>query len=136
MKKFQLLALAVLAVLLIGCRQSEDETPERLPRAHLSSVPLSYADVVEHVSPAVVNVRSSKRISVPAQYPFSGGNLFEQFLDGGLFGQAGDIIAEINHQPIRSEADVGQALAKASGRPSLLLVNRGGQSFFVTVNVG
>ncbi len=50
--------------------------------------------------------------------------------------QPGDVIVQINHQPIRSASEVGPALAKASGRPSLLLVNRGGQPLFVTVGAG
>jgi len=50
--------------------------------------------------------------------------------------QTGDVIVQINHQPIHSVNDVGPALDKASNGPSLLLVNRGGQAFFVTVNRG
>jgi len=50
--------------------------------------------------------------------------------------QPGEVIVQINHQPIRSASDVGPALAKANGRPSLLLVNRGGQPLFVSVGAG
>ena len=47
--------------------------------------------------------------------------------------QAGDIIQEVNRQPVQSAADVRSALAKSSGRPPLLLINRGGETVFVPV---
>jgi serine protease Do len=50
--------------------------------------------------------------------------------------QAGDVILQINRQPIHSASDIAPALAKAGGRPSLLLVNHGGQNFFVPLNAG
>jgi len=52
--------------------------------------------------------------------------------DAGL--RPGDVIVEINHQPIHSPAEVAPTIAKSDGRPPLLLVNRGGQSFFITVS--
>ncbi len=45
----------------------------------------------------------------------------------------GDVILEINRQPIESFEDVETGLAKANGKPSLLLIARGGQTVFVTV---
>ena len=48
--------------------------------------------------------------------------------------QTGDVIVQINRRPIHADSDVASALAMANGKPSLLLVNRGGQTFFVTVN--
>ena len=47
--------------------------------------------------------------------------------------QPGDVIVEINHQPVRSVADVRSALAKSQGRPALVLINRGGQTLFVPI---
>ncbi len=88
----RLCAAAVLYTLLFlpltGCREEVVEKPEALPPAHLSSVPLSYADVVEHVAPAVVTVRSSKRISAPAQYPFFGDSFFGPLFGGSVAPQA------------------------------------------------
>jgi len=52
--------------------------------------------------------------------------------DAGL--EAGDVIQQINRQPIRSPADIQPALAKGSPGSALLLVKRGGQAFFVVVN--
>src|SRR5579862_6002960 len=65
--------------------QASSNERSSLPTAHLSSVPLSYADVVEHVAPAVVTVHTSKRARAPEQYPFFDDNLFRQ-LFGGSFG--------------------------------------------------
>jgi len=47
---------------------------------------LSYADVVDHVAPAVVTIRSSKRVRAPQQFPFSDDPFFRQFFQGGSFG--------------------------------------------------
>jgi serine protease Do len=47
--------------------------------------------------------------------------------------QSGDVLIEINHQPINSVADVKPALQKSGDRPALVLINRGGQTVFLTV---
>lgn len=51
--------------------------------------------------------------------------------DAGI--QTGDVIVEINHQPINSVADVGPALGKSGSRPALVLINRQNQQLFVSV---
>jgi serine protease Do len=48
--------------------------------------------------------------------------------------QTGDVIVEVNRQPVKSAADLRSALAKSNGRPALLLINHGGQTLFVTVS--
>lgn len=45
----------------------------------------------------------------------------------------GDVILEINRQVVGSSDDVKSALEKAGDRPSLLLVTRGNQTVFITV---
>ena len=50
--------------------------------------------------------------------------------------ETGDVIEQINHQPVRSTADVRAALAKSVDRPALVLVNRKGQTIFVPVHAG
>jgi serine protease Do len=50
--------------------------------------------------------------------------------------QAGDVIQEVNRQPVRAPEDVRGALAKSGNRPPLLLINRGGHTLFVTVPLG
>ena len=47
--------------------------------------------------------------------------------------QPGDVIAEVNRQPVRAVSDIANALKSAAGRPSILLIHRGGQSLFVTL---
>lgn len=51
--------------------------------------------------------------------------------DAGI--QTGDVIVEVNRQQVNSAADLQSALEKSSGRPALVLINRGGQTLFVTV---
>jgi S1-C subfamily serine protease len=50
--------------------------------------------------------------------------------------EVGDVIQEINRQPVTSTADIQNALAKSRGRAPLLLVNRGGQTAFIPVPMG
>jgi S1-C subfamily serine protease len=47
--------------------------------------------------------------------------------------QPGDIIQEVNRQPVKSVDDLRSALKKTTDRPTLLLVNRQGNDIFVTV---
>src|SRR5215469_13453381 len=43
---------------------------------------LSYADVVNHVAPAVVTIRSSRRVRAPQQFPFFDDPFFRQLFGG------------------------------------------------------
>ena len=45
----------------------------------------------------------------------------------------GDIIQEVNRQPVKSVEDLRSALKKSTDRPTLLLINRQGSDIFVTV---
>jgi len=47
--------------------------------------------------------------------------------------QAGDVIQEVNRQPVKTPADIQDILAKSVGRTPVLLIVRGGQSIFVPV---
>ena len=49
--------------------------------------------------------------------------------------QPDDVILEVNHQPVRSAAELRAALSRSGGRPALLLISREGHSFFVTVRL-
>ena len=51
--------------------------------------------------------------------------------DAGI--QAGDVIQEVNRQPVKSVDDLKAALKKASDKPALLLIHRQGSDIFVTV---
>src|SRR5437588_2960178 len=50
---------------------------------------LSYADVVDRVAPAVVTIRSSKRVRAPQQFPFMDDPFFRQFFGGAPRGNGG-----------------------------------------------
>ena len=45
----------------------------------------------------------------------------------------GDVIEEVNRQPVRSAADLQATIQRAGTRPLLLLINRRGDSLFLTV---
>lgn len=47
--------------------------------------------------------------------------------------QEGDVIVQVNRQPVKSGNDVVQALGKSGNSPALLLINRGGQTVYVPV---
>ena len=51
--------------------------------------------------------------------------------DAGI--RSSDVIEQVNRQPVRSADDLASALQRAGERPVLLLVNRRGTTFFVTV---
>lgn len=44
-----------------------------------------------------------------------------------------DVIEEVNRQPVRSVAELQTAMQQAGTKPLLLLINRGGNSLFLTV---
>src|SRR5579884_2444789 len=45
--------------------------------------------------------------------------------------QPGDVIQQVNRQPVRTTDDMRRALQSSGNRPPLLLINRGGQTIFV-----
>jgi len=47
--------------------------------------------------------------------------------------EAGDVIEQVNQQPVASAADIQRAMARSGNRPPLLLVNRQGETVFVPV---
>ena len=51
--------------------------------------------------------------------------------DAGI--QAGDIIQEVNRQPVKSVDELRAALKKTSDKPTLVLINRQGNDIFLTV---
>ena len=46
--------------------------------------------------------------------------------------QQGDVIVQVNRQPVTSGAELQTALERAGDRPALLLVNRRGNNQFLT----
>jgi serine protease Do len=51
--------------------------------------------------------------------------------DAGL--QRGDVIVQVNRQPVRSGAGLNEAIGRSGTRPALLLINRRGTTVFLTV---
>jgi serine protease Do len=51
--------------------------------------------------------------------------------DAGI--QAGDVIEQVNRQPVQSVDDLKAALRRSADKPVLLLVNRQGNEVFITV---
>ncbi|HKY29720.1 MAG TPA: DegQ family serine endoprotease [Pyrinomonadaceae bacterium] len=51
--------------------------------------------------------------------------------DAGI--QRGDVIEQVNQQPVRSVADLRSAIERSGKNPLLLLVNHRGATFFVTI---
>jgi serine protease Do len=47
--------------------------------------------------------------------------------------QSGDVIQQVNRQPVHNPNDVRSALGRSGSNPPLLLINRGGQTVFVPV---
>lgn len=47
--------------------------------------------------------------------------------------QRGDVIQQVNHQPVRSAEELRTALAKTGSGPALFLINRGGEAVFVAI---
>lgn len=75
---------------LASCRSTPSSTnagsePRQLPSstARSSGAVLSYADVVDRVAPAVVTIRSSRRVRAPQQFPFFDEPFFRRFFGGG-----------------------------------------------------
>lgn len=54
--------------------------------------------------------------------------------DAGI--QRGDVIEQVNQQPVRTLAELEAALQRSGSRPALLLVNRRGTTIFVAVTPG
>jgi serine protease Do len=50
--------------------------------------------------------------------------------------QQGDVIEEVNRQPVKSPSELASAIDKAGQRPVLLLVNRRGNNFYATIRPG
>jgi Do/DeqQ family serine protease len=49
--------------------------------------------------------------------------------------EEGDVILQVNRQAVKSSAEVQMAIANSKGNSVLLLINRGGQNLFVTVQM-
>jgi serine protease Do len=53
--------------------------------------------------------------------------------DAGI--REGDVIVEANRQPVRALADLQPTIQNTGSKPLLLLINRGGNTLFVSVRM-
>jgi len=74
-----------------------------LPVSNASGAPQSYADVVDRVTPAVVTIRSARRIHLPTQFPFLNDPFFRQ-----LFGDRSNF--ELRRSPVLTERALGSGV--------------------------
>src|SRR5438270_1277594 len=79
----QLSALLLAALLLVSCNRQIGSGGAPEPRQTPSSPLVSYADMVDRVAPAVVTIRSSRRVRAPQEFPFTDDPLFREFFGGG-----------------------------------------------------
>jgi serine protease Do len=82
-------AIFVLVILSLSCKGGTSPTlgsPSPQPPAPVASGPAqtTYAPIVDHVAPAVVTIRSERRVRAPQQFPFLDDPFFRDF-----FGQRG-----------------------------------------------
>src|ERR1051325_3552444 len=72
----QLCALVLAVLALTSCKRSAGP-PE--PRVAPGAPLISYADMVDRVAPAVVTIRSARRVRAPQQFPFFDDPFLRQF---------------------------------------------------------
>jgi serine protease Do len=84
---------------------------------------------VEPLTPAL-----AAQLNLPAS---AQGLLVTDVDPAGPAGEAGirenDVIEEVNRQPVRTVADLQAAIQRNGAKPALMLVNRGGNTVFLTV---
>jgi Do/DeqQ family serine protease len=94
-----LTAFCLIAALAAGCRPQREREPQAIPPPSQSNsasgapaatriVPrtaplMSYADTVDRVVPAVVTIRSARRVRSPQQFPFFSDPFFRRFFGEG-----------------------------------------------------
>lgn len=109
-----------------------DELKPEQPHAEAQPLPTSghqFGMSVEPMSPGIAsqlnlpaNTQGLVVVNVDPMGPAANAGL-----------QSGDVIVEVNRQPVKSVDDMRSALEKSGSRPVLLLINRGGQTVFVTI---
>src|ERR1017187_1031701 len=84
-----------LAACLVSCRTPSTRAgspasfePREMPSGAVREMGpiLSYADVVDRVAPAVVTIRSARRVHAPQQFPFTNDPFFGQLFGGRVPG--------------------------------------------------
>jgi serine protease Do len=89
-------------------------------------------DALEGVSVDNLDAETAKELGLPASTKgvvVTDIDASSPKADSGL--RKGDVIQEVNHQPVHSVAEFEQALHKTGKENALLLVNRGGTTLFI-----
>src|SRR5215204_4729403 len=81
MRQFCVVLLAVLT--LLSCNRGNRSSGPPEARVARGAPLISYADMVDHVAPAVVTIRSARRVRAPQQFPFFDDPFFRQFFGNG-----------------------------------------------------
>ena len=79
----RLCVLVLAALALVSCNRGNRSAGPPEPRVAPGAPLISYADMVDHVAPAVVTIRSERRVRAPQQFPFFDDPFFRQFFGGG-----------------------------------------------------
>ncbi len=89
-------------------------------------------EALEGVSVENLDADTAKELGLPASSKgvvVTGVDPSSPKADSGL--RKGDVIQEVNHQPVRNVAEFERAMQKAGKEEALLLVNRGGTTLFI-----
>ena len=100
--------------------------------AKLNSTEDGGSQALDGVEVSNLNPEIAQELNLPASTTgvvVSGVDPSSKMADSGL--RRGDVIQEVNHQPVKSTSEFRSALRKA-GEDPLLLVNRGGRTLYIT----
>jgi len=109
-----LLALATSAVMILAINTAPRSTSAAAPQSSASRSALpqqSYADVVDHVAPAVVTIHAARRVRAPQMPDFFNDPMFRQFFGGG-----GGNRTPRNNAPQKETALGSGVIVSADGR--------------------
>jgi Do/DeqQ family serine protease len=79
----QICVVLLAALALFSCNRGNRSSGPPEPRVAPGAPLISYADMVDHVAPAVVTIRSARRVRAPQQFPFMDDPFFRQFFGNG-----------------------------------------------------
>ncbi|MBT1074420.1 DegQ family serine endoprotease [Geobacter grbiciae] len=113
----------------VHCKVRVEELTEQRITAQTEAPTESFGMTFIDITPKVrqqLGIKEKAGVVVAGVEP---GSIAE---DAGI--RAGDVIKEVNRKPVRNLADLSSALEKsAKGQPVLLLLKRGSQTFYVTL---
>jgi serine protease Do len=120
-------------------REQTVEVPagELADRTRTASAPRGGGPDPLGLAVAEVTPDLTRRLGLP---PDTQGALVAEVAPGGLVADAGlrpgDVIQQVNRQPVRSARDFTRAVEQAAGKDLLILVNRGGSTAYLVIERG